>query len=61
MIPKIIFALLFVLVATITISQNYAAEIIFDSTKKSLGPGEIVELSGVIEEGIEGDIIALEV
>jgi len=61
MIPKIIFALLFVLVATITISQTYAAEIIFDSTKKSLGPGEIVELSGVIEEGIEGDIIALEV
>jgi len=61
MIPKIIFALLFVLVATITISQTYAAEIIFDSTKKSLGPGEIVELSGVIEGGIEGDIIALEV
>ncbi len=61
MIPKIIFALLFVLVATITISQTYAAEIIFDSTKKSLGPGEIVELSGVIEKGIEGDLIALEV
>jgi len=61
MISKIIFALLFVLVATITISQTYAAEIIFDSTKKSLGPGEIVELSGVMEGGIEGDIIALEV
>jgi len=61
MIPKTIFGLVFVLVATITISQSYAAEIIFDSTKESLGPGEIVELSGTIEGGIEGDLIALEV
>jgi len=61
MIPKTIFGLVFVLVATITISQSYAAEIIFDSTTESLGPGEIVELSGTIEGGIEGDLIALEV
>jgi len=61
MIPKTIFGLVFVLVATITISQSYAAEIIFDSTKELLGPGEIVELSGTIEGGIEGDLIALEV
>ena len=61
MMPKMIFLLLFVLVTSLTISQSYAAEIIFDSTKKSLTPGEIVELSGIIEKGIEGDIIALEV
>jgi len=61
MISKTIFGLLFVLVATITISQSYAAEIIFDSSKESLGPGEIVELSGTIKGGIEGDLIALEV
>jgi len=61
MIPKIIFALLFVLVTSLTIPQSYAAEVIFDSTKKSLAPGEIVELSGIIEKGIEGDLIALEV
>jgi len=61
MMPKMIFVLLFVLVTSLTISQSYAAEVIFDSTKKSLTPGEIVELSGIIEKGIEGDIIALEV
>ena len=61
MMSKTIFGLVFVLVATITISQSYAAEIIFDSTKEVLGPGEIVELSGTIEGGIEGDLIALEV
>jgi len=61
MISKTIFGLLFVLVATITISQSYAAEIIFDSVKESLGPGEIVELSGAIKGGIEGDLLALEV
>ena len=61
MMPKMIFVLLFVLVTSLTISQAYAAEVIFDSTKKSLTPGEIVELSGIIEKGIEGDLIALEV
>jgi len=61
MIPKMIFVLLFVLVTSLTIPQSYAAEVIFDSTKKSLSPGEIVELSGIIEKGIEGDLIALEV
>ena len=61
MMPKMIFVLLFVLVTSLTIPQSYAAEVIFDSTKKSLTPGEIVELSGIIEKGIEGDLIALEV
>jgi len=61
MMPKTIFVLLFVLVTSLTIPQSYAAEVIFDSTKKSLTPGEIVELSGIIEKGIEGDLIALEV
>ncbi len=61
MMHKMIFVLLFVLVTSLTISQAYAAEVIFDSTKKSLTPGEIVELSGIIEKGIEGDLIALEV
>jgi len=61
MIPKIIFALLFVLVATITISQTYAAEVIFDTAKESILAGEIVTLSGTIDGGIEGDLVAIEV
>jgi hypothetical protein len=61
MMPKTIFTILFVLIAILNISQSYASEIIFDSTKESLAPGEIVELSGAIEGGIEGDLAALEV
>jgi len=56
-----IFFLLFILVVTLTISESYAAEVIFGSTKESFSPGEIVELSGVIENGIEGDLVAIEV
>jgi len=58
---KTSFGLLLVVIASLSISESFAAEIIFDSTKESLGPGEIVELSGTIEGGIEGDLIALEV
>ena len=58
---KTSFGLLLVVIASLSISESFAAEIIFDSTKQSLGPGEIVELSGTIEGGIEGDLIALEV
>ena len=58
---KTSFGLLLVVIASLSISESFAAEIIFDSTKESFGPGEIVELSGTIEGGIEGDLIALEV
>jgi len=58
---KTSFGLLLVVIASLSISESFAAEIIFDSSKESLGPGEIVELSGTIEGGIEGDLIALEV
>ena len=58
---KTSFGLLLVVIASLSISESFAAEIIFDSTKESMGPGEIVELSGVIQGGIEGDLIALEV
>jgi len=55
------FGLLLVVIVSLSISESFAAEIIFDSTKESFGPGEIVELSGTIEGGIEGDLIALEI
>jgi len=58
---KTSFGLLLVVIASLSISESFAAEIIFDSSKESLGPGEIVELSGTIKGGIEGDLIALEV
>ena len=58
---KTSFGLLLVVIASLSISESFAAEIIFDSTKESFSAGEIVELSGVIEGGIEGDLVAIEV
>ena len=56
---KIILGLL--ILSGFIISNTYAAEVIFDSTKESISAGEIVTLSGTIDGGIEGDLVAIEV
>ena len=56
---KIILGLL--ILSSFIISNTYAAEVIFDSTKESMSAGEIVTLSGTIDGGIEGDLVAIEV
>jgi len=43
------------------IVPSFAAEVTLDTNKESYGPGDIVELSGIIENGVEGDYTAIEV
>lgn len=51
----------FIILLSITFSQAFAAEVIFDSTNQSYSAGDIVDLVGNIEGGIEGDIVAIEI
>ena len=53
-------ALLLVTVSSLFVSEAFSAEITLDETKQ-YGPGDIVELSGILEGGVEGDFVALEV
>ena len=46
---------------SLTFSQSFAAEIIFDSTTQSYSAGDVVDLTGNIPGGIEGDLVAIEV
>ena len=52
---------IFVILLSLTFSQSFAAEIIFDSTNQSYSAGDIVDLTGNIPGGIEGDIVAIEI
>jgi len=52
---------IFVILLSLTFSQSFAAEIIFDSTNQSYSAGDIVNLTGNIPGGIEGDIVAIEI
>ena len=52
---------IFVILLSLTFSQSFAAEIIFDSTTQSYSAGDIVNLTGNIPGGIEGDIVAIEI
>ena len=51
----------FIILLSLTFSQSFAAEIIFDSTNRSYSAGEIVDLTGNIPGGIEGDLVAIEI
>ena len=51
----------FIILLSITFSQSFAAEVIFDSSDQSYSAGDIVDLVGNIEGGIEGDIVAIEI
>jgi len=52
---------IFVILLGLTFSQSFAAEIIFDSTDQSYSAGDIVDLTGNIAGGIEGDLVAIEI
>jgi len=52
---------MFVIIGTLMISNSYAAEITIDTNKETFGGGDTVEISGVVENGIEGELVALEV
>jgi len=51
----------FIILLSLTFSQSFAAEIIFDSTSQSYSAGDIVDLTGNIPGGIEGDLVAIEI
>jgi len=51
----------FVILLSLTFSQSFAAEVIFDSTDQSYSAGDIVNLTGNIPGGIEGDLVAIEI
>jgi len=51
----------FIILLSLTFSQSFAAEVIFDSTDKSYTAGDIVDLTGNIPGGIEGDLVAIEI
>jgi len=51
----------FIILLSLTFSQSFAAEVIFDSTNQSYSAGEIVDLTGNIPGGIEGDLVAIEI
>jgi len=51
----------FIILLSLTFSQSFAAEVIFDSTDQSYSAGDVVDLTGNIPGGIEGDLVAIEI
>jgi len=57
----ILIAITLTIVTSLTVTSSYGAEIILNTNKGSYGPGDIVELSGTVRGGVEGDLTAIEV
>jgi len=51
----------FIILLSLTFSQSFAAEVIFDSTEQSYSAGDVVNLTGNVPGGIEGDLVAIEI
>jgi len=51
----------FIILVSLTFSQSFAAEVIFDSTDQSYSAGDVVNLTGNVPGGIEGDLVAIEI
>jgi len=56
-----IFGLMVVISFGLLVSQSFAAQITVETNKETYGPGDIVNLSGVVEGGVAGDFVAIEV
>jgi len=56
---KLILTLL-VLTSTFFVSESFAQEITIDTNKESFSAGDIVDISGIVENG-EGELLALEI
>jgi len=56
-----IFALMAVISFGLLVSQSFAAQITVETNKEIYGPGDTVKLSGVVEGGVTGDFVAIEV
>jgi len=51
----------FIILLSLTFSQSFAAEVIFDSRDQIYSAGDVVNLTGNIPGGIEGDLVAIEI
>jgi len=56
-----IFGLMAVISFGLLVSQSFAAQIIVETNKETYGPGDVVKLTGVVEGGVAGDFVAIEV
>jgi len=56
-----IFALMVVISFGLLVSQSFAAQIIVETNKETYGPGDTVQLNGVVEGGVAGDFVAIEI
>jgi len=57
----VIFGLMVVISVGLLVSQSFAAQITVETNKETYGPGDTVKLSGVVEGGVAGDFVAIEV
>jgi len=56
-----VFALMAVISFGLLVSQSFAAQITVETNKETYGPGDTVNLTGVVEGGVAGDFVAIEV
>ncbi len=56
---KIVFC--FLVLLFFVIPDSFAAEITINTNKETFGGGDTVNLTGIVENGIEGDLVAIEV
>jgi len=57
----IIFSLIVIISSVWLMSESFAAQITIETNKETFGAGDSVQLSGVVEGGLGGDFVAIEV
>jgi len=57
----VIFGLMLIISVGLLVTQSSAAQITVETNKETYGPGDTVNLTGVVEGGVAGDFVAIEV
>jgi len=58
---KLTFFVLFLIVISFFVSESFAAQITINTNKQTFAGGDTVELSGTVDWGSAGDLVALEI
>jgi len=58
---KLTFFVLFLIVISFFVSESFAAQITINTNKQTFAGGDTVELSGTVDGGSAGDLVALEI
>ena len=58
---KLTFFVLFLIVISFFVSESFAAQITIITNKQTFAGGDTVELSGIVDGGSAGDLVALEI